>query len=257
MFLFLKNMPIIGRLSLGFAAMLAMACLMGGLALYNIQTLAELSDKLYRHPMAVTNSAHGVRTGILAIRQEMNHLHHASPAEVEEIKQHVEDYEVRIANNLSVIRQQYLGPLDDVDAIDGMLASWWHDRAETFQLAENGRKQEAFDLQHRTDARRAPLLDERIARIQSFAVNRAAWFNQEAHRTWRSMNAVTIGLMIGLVLVGAFGAWLITRGIVRPLDALRGRHDPPGGGRSRHRGAAHRPEKRSGRNGARRRDLQG
>ncbi len=219
--MFLKNMPIIGRLSLGFAAMLAMACLMGGLALYNIQILAELSDKMYRHPLAVTNNIHGVRAGILAIRQEMNHLHHASPAEVEEIKQHVEDYEVRIANNLSVIRKQYLGPMDDVDAIDGMLASWWHDRTEVFQLAENGRGREAFDLQHKTDARRAPLLDERIARIQNFAVNRAAWFNQEAYRTWRSMNAVTIGLMIALVVLGAFGAWLITRGIVRPLDTLR------------------------------------
>jgi len=216
-----KNMPIIGRLALGFAAMLAMACLMGGLALYSIQILAELSNKMYRHPLAVINNVHSAKEGILAIRQEMNHLLHASPAEVEEIKQQVEDYEVRIANNMGVIRQQYLGPLDDVDAIEGMLTSWWHDRSEIFQLAQNGKRQEAFALLHETDTRRSPLLDERIGRIQTFAVNRAAWFNHEANRTWQSMNATTIGLMIGLLLVGGFGAWRITRGIAKPLDALR------------------------------------
>ncbi|MBS4097353.1 MAG: response regulator [Sulfuricella sp.] len=217
----LKNMPIFGRLSLGFAAMLTMACLMGGLALYNIRTLADLADRMYRHPLAVINNVHSAKEGILAIRQEMNHLLHASPAEAEEIKQKVEDYEIRIANNMGVIRKQYLGPIDDVDAIDGLLTSWWYERAEIFRLAQSGKGREAFILLHDTDARRAPLLDERIGRIQNFAVNRAAWFNHEAHRTWESMSTVTIALMLGLLLVGGLGAWLITRGIVHPLNTLR------------------------------------
>lgn len=218
----LKNMPILGRLSLGFAAILAMSCLMGGLALNNIQILASLTDQMYRHPLAVINNVHSAKEGILAIRQEMNHLLHASPGEIEAIRREVEDYEIRIANNLGVIRKQYLGPMDDVDAIDGMLSSWWYDRTEVFQLAQSGKRQEAFRLLHETDARRAPLLDERIGRIQNFAVNRAAWFNHEAHRTWQSMNVVTIGLMLALLVAGGLGAWLITRGIVRPLNTLRG-----------------------------------
>ena len=64
----MKNMPIIGRLSLGFAAMLAMACLMGGLTLYNIQTLAELSNNMYRHPRVidVMTQAEGVVADLFA-----------------------------------------------------------------------------------------------------------------------------------------------------------------------------------------------
>ncbi len=217
----LKNMPIIGRLLLGFALMLVLASLMGGLALYNIRLLAGFSEHMYRHPLAVINNIHSAKEGILSVRQEMNHLLHASPKETEEIKNTVEDYETRIANNLRVIRSQYLGPIDDVDAIDGMLASWWYDRAEVFQLTENGNRKAAFTLLHETDAKRAPLLDERIARIQNFAINRAAWINQEASLTRDNMTLATLLLLGVLLLSGGIAAWLITRGIVRPLDRLR------------------------------------
>ncbi len=217
----MKNMPIIGRLSLGFAAMLAIACLMGGLALYNIHTLAELSDKMYRHPLTVTHNIQSVKEGILRIRHEMHNLRHAAPAEAVEIGQQVENLEIRIANNLSVIRKQYLGPADDVDAIEGMLASWRHERAEIFRLVRDGKFQEAANRLEESDASRSPPLGERIERIQNFAINRAAWFNHEANRTRQAMNGITLGLLFGLLLAGGLGARLITRSIAGQFDSLR------------------------------------
>lgn len=217
-----KSSPIIIRLSLGFAAMLLMGCLLGAAALYNMKTLADLSDNMYRHPLTVINNVHGIRAGILTIRYEMSRMVMAdSRAEVDEIRQRIEDHETRLNNNLAVVREQYLGYPEDVYVIQKLLVSWARERADIVQMILNGKRNEAQMRLTEIRKSQAEQLEEQISRIQNFAVNRAAQFNYQAGQTWRAVSSLMVALMAGLLLIGGMGAWWVTRGIVNPLESLR------------------------------------
>lgn len=217
-----KNSPIIIRLLLGFSGVLLLGCLLGAAALYNMKTLADLSDNMYRHPLTVINNVHGARAGILTIRYEMSRMVMTdSRAEVDEIKQRIEDLEIRLSNNLAVVREQYLGNKDDVDITQELLVSWASERAEITQMMQNGKRKEAQTRLFEIRKRHAEQIEEQISRIQNFAVNRAAQFNHQAGLTWRNVSSLMVALMAGLLLIGGVGAWWVTRGIVNPLESLR------------------------------------
>ena len=59
------------RLGGGFALVIVLTLIMGGVALNAMGTLSELTVKLYRHPLTVSNAVLQVNADIIAIHRHM------------------------------------------------------------------------------------------------------------------------------------------------------------------------------------------
>ncbi len=216
----LANIRIITKLAVGFASVLALAGIMGLVGLNSADTLARINDQFYQSPFQVANTTHRITEEIMLIQRELEAGTHAeSRGEIGEIRQNIDRHEAIIMKSLGLLSDKYLGPMDDVDALHGMLASWNYDRSNVFQSLANGKRNEA-EAALLSSRRQAEKIEEVVARIQAFAQNRAAGFNAEAKRTRDSVTSTMYLLLLFAALAGGLWSWAITRSIVRSLDDL-------------------------------------
>jgi len=106
----LGNMKIGTRLHGGFGLVVIFAVAMGVIAIFGMLKLANLTSKMYRHPLAVSNAVRDVKANINAMHRSMKDV--AMAGDTEEINNSakiVDDYEQRVFKFFGVIFERFLG----------------------------------------------------------------------------------------------------------------------------------------------------
>jgi len=213
-----------GRIVFGYAVVLLGLLVMGGLAFWASQSLFSMTEKLYRHSLAVTNSALEANGHILDVRRNMAIILEIRRDKdlLASLREEIATREALVLDAFAVIEERFLG--DPALAAEARAAfeAWGPVRTEIIDLVGD-RKRLAADAMTREQG------DPLIARIETAMATLIQVTRDQAADYMESSARVSRDLTIGLsaaaalaVLAGLLAAVLATRSVTRPLAALTG-----------------------------------
>ena len=137
------NTSIGSRLGWGFASLVGLTLVYGGLTLSQMRELEGQANLLFRHPFTVTRAVAEVELQILKIHREMKDLAHTLVAEdVPRNLVRVDAYEQEALRQLDVVRQRFLGDPEEVKRVHDALVAWRPIRQEVGRLRMQGQSLE-------------------------------------------------------------------------------------------------------------------
>ena len=215
-----KNFKIGTRLGLGFGVVLLLTFLVGTLAISRMRTLSGLTDKLYRHPLAVSTAVRDVRANVLAMQRGMKDVELAeNTQEIDAAVTAIAHYEEELYRSFDLVKERFLGDLAMIDASMRLVDDWRPIRQEVVQLVRSGSKREAADITRGRGAAHLQRIDESIAFVIDFASDKGEEFLQNANETGRQAILFMIILLAVSTVVGVLISLLSTRMIIRPINA--------------------------------------
>lgn len=209
------------RLVLSFSLFLCFIVGYGVFALERVNTLSDLTDKLYQHPLTVSNA-------VLETRQDLIGMHGLTrdvlltdePTEIERLRTEIDAWEMKTFERIALIRERFLGDPALVDVVEEDIVTWRPLRNRVLALHASGQTDEALALLKGDDAAHVAQLNADMQALIDFATNKAATFLGNANTTRDWSQRWTWGMLIAFFLLGSgIAVWMI-RGIKTPLNIL-------------------------------------
>ncbi|MBY0430401.1 MAG: MCP four helix bundle domain-containing protein, partial [Rhodospirillales bacterium] len=170
----MNNLSIGARLMAGFGAVIVVTLVLGGLALRDLDTLAELTVKLYRHPMTVSVEAVEAKADLIAMHRGMKDVALAPDAAIlDAAVKAVADYETSALKHLAVVRERFLGGQAEVDQLINTMEAWRPIRAEVIALMREGKRAEAAAITREKGAKQVAEVIKRMEGVSTFARTKA------------------------------------------------------------------------------------
>ncbi len=209
------------RLGLGLIALLVAGLV--SLTWYQTDRLWLQTEGLYEHPLQVRRALGELTSNIKEMRHTVMGLCLSEdPDEHAALMHQLETAKIHARQQLAIIRERYLGPAADVEALQLGLQRSEAIREETLRLASAGHREEALDRlkDHGVGGMQVASLMSDLDKISAFARNRAdsfyrdAQFERQTLRRRLSIAVLLIVLVMLLVIV------FLLRSIQAPLTAL-------------------------------------
>ena len=214
----LKNFKIRTRLSVGFGILLLFLGIIAGFAILQMNSLADLTTKLYDHPLAVSNAVRDVNIHIAKIQRSMKDLIMAqNDDQLNAAAKDVEENEKMVHQNLDIIMKQFLGDKKQIEDFREEFKKWKPIQEREIDLLKQGKRDEAVAITKGEAARFVADLENDTAALTDFATDKASQFLANAKK-----DARTAYIVMGVIaLLGLFFAVVtalsITNSITRPL----------------------------------------
>jgi class 3 adenylate cyclase/CHASE3 domain sensor protein len=215
------NTSIGSRLGWGFAALVGLTLVYGGLTLSQMRELEGQANLLFRHPFTVTRAVAEVELQILKIHREMKDLAHTLVAEdVPRNLARVDGYEQEALRQLDVVRQRFLGDPEEVKRVHDALVAWRPIRQEVGGLRMQGHFAAADAITRGRGAAHVALLERELGGLKRFAQGKAAESIARSEAILEEAVRTALLLLAGAALLGSIIALAITRSIREPLVHL-------------------------------------
>lgn len=209
------------RLVVSFSVFLLLLIGYGFFAVDRVNTLSDLTDRLYQHPLTVSNAVLETRQELIGIHSLMREaLLTEDPARLQHMRAEIKAWETQALNHLALVRERFLGDPAQVDQVEAGILAWQPIRAQVLALHENGDTEAALALLAGADATHVAQLNADIQGLIDFAKTKAATFLSNAHTTRAWSQRWTWGIMIAFFLLGSGIAFMMTRRIKTPLGLL-------------------------------------
>ena len=211
------------RIAGGFLVLVLMIAALGAMAVSGMGSLAELTEKLHRHPFAVSNAVLEVRAGTLAIHRSMKDVVLAQePAGIDAAEAAADRFEAETLAQFEILEERFLGDRSMVDAAKQAILDWRPIREEVTTLVRRGIRGQAARITSGAGADQVRLIEETVGALYDFASDRAEAFMQEAGEIRSSTMTTMWALLVAAVVIGVVVALLIVRSITRPIGAING-----------------------------------
>jgi methyl-accepting chemotaxis protein len=194
---------------------------LGSFTLNRFSVISKTTANLYTHPFTVTNSLKNMKISLLLMQIHMNEIRDTNESsEIERIIREInhEQDSFDIASDL--VKSRYTGDSADIAAIVAASERWKIARNKEIGLLQAGIKGE--ELKSAVETVKAARIEvfEKMATVISFALNKAALYNDNATALSKSV-LYFIGFSLAIVIIlGALIAFFVTRSIVIPLAGI-------------------------------------
>ena len=216
----LSDLKIGVRLLIGFSIVLTLTFVVGILAIGKMQVLAGLTEKLYRHPYAVSNATRDIQTGVAAIQARMKDIRLAeSAAEINAAILGINRLEAEVLSHFAVLKERFLGDQTIIDQGLSRFREWKPLRDEIATLIKDGNRVEAQTLIQGREGTQLQQIERDIGEVVVFASNMGIKFNSNANEVRRQTIRSMFLLLAIASVTGAFIAFIITVSLTRPLRA--------------------------------------
>lgn len=221
----LKKLTFNTKLTLGFGTIIVLCSFFGFLSIHYMNTLAGMTEDLYRHPYAVSTSVREVRTNLLAIHRSMKDVVlSTTPEEIDKALASIRQNQERIKEHLKIVDERFLGNKVAIASIRQRIEDWDRTREQTISLVRAGNRTAAQAYTKNEGAQALSKADEAVVRLIATAEKTAANF----HATTQTMQKdilqtimLLVGAIVGLsIAVGVWVTWDINRNIKRGIREL-------------------------------------
>jgi diguanylate cyclase (GGDEF)-like protein/PAS domain S-box-containing protein len=195
-------------LVLGFALILLLMAVFSISAIIQSDSLAELTTKMYRHPLTVSNAVLKVDADIIAMHRHMKDVALArNNSDLEEAITQVNHYEQMVHERFKIIRERYLGEKTTIDAAQTAFIDWREIRAEVIALRRVGKHEKAASITKGKGADHVKLLTKRMDSLTIFARNKAEEFLNHSKTKHRNSRITLFAMMFLGIISGSWIAW--------------------------------------------------
>ena len=197
----------------GFSAIIILMVALGIGSKSISDSLADLTVKLYRHPLAVSNAVLEINAGIISMHRSMKDV--VLARNEEDLGQAVHDVrkaEKAILERFDLIEERYLGDREDVLTTRQAFVEWAPIRQEVINLTRAGRYDEAAAITKGKGADHVQILAERMNGLIVFARNKATEFVESSQNKYQNSKIYLIGLiLLPLLLGGCIAVFVILK----------------------------------------------
>jgi methyl-accepting chemotaxis protein len=214
----MNNLQVSTRLILGFAVLVALTAISGGLAIYNLNTLSNLTKNLYEHPMAVSNAILSADGNIVRMHRGMKDVALArSPAEIDQAEAEIGRYEQGVMSDLAVVKERFRGPPEMLDAVGRAFDNWRPIRQTIVALKRENHDELSAQVTNTIGTRGTEEVSKAMQVLKDSANTEGRSFFESAEATRDRTIAVFVGLVLLSVALGVGTGFWVTTSITRPL----------------------------------------
>lgn len=216
-----RNLKLSMKLSLGFAVVLVISTVVTVIAVWYMDEIANSTEVLYSHPYTVHTSALKIQRDIFSIEQEMKDMVFlGDTSTVQERADVVEQLEEGVYQELALLYERFRGEKTVLDTTKEAFDEWKPIRDEIIRLQRTGRQAEAAELTRQSSEKQLSLIEEAIEEIVDLAQDSALSFYHTARKDADDAQKLVIGLLVLTYIVAITAAYIITKGITRPIGQL-------------------------------------
>jgi len=173
----LHNMTIRMRLFLSFGMMTAFIILVGLFAIYQMKTLSELTEELYKHPFTVSNTIRDINLNIVRMHRSMKDVALSTThEELTAATNKVDSYEKETLESFKILYERFLGDKKDISTLEELFIDWKPIRDQVIQLVNSSQRHEAAAITKNKGYLHIQKLEEQAHKVEEFANNKAISF---------------------------------------------------------------------------------
>ena len=206
----MKNIKIQAKLAIGFGTLIAIIMVFGVYSIIELQTLSNLTQKMYKHPFAVSVAVRDVNLQIISINNSMKDIALAkNEAQIQNAIIKINSYEKETFKYFDILEKRFLGNKEKVNEARNIFISWKTIRDEIISSTRKGNKKYATKISREKDIAHIDLLNKKIDYLKDFANAKGSSFNAmsqaEGKRAFITtiiilLIAISFSLIIGLVI---------------------------------------------------------
>lgn len=216
-----KKVKVGTGLIVGFGLVIAVFLAVSFFAINRMNVLSGLTEKLYRHPYAVSTSVLNIEADIIAMHRSMKDVALAKSVEdIEKAATIVDDYENKVMESFVLVEERFLGDKAMVNNAKTLFINWKVIRDEVIALMEKGdakSKTAAAEITKGKGAAHVKQLNEAIKALEDFAQNKAVSFHANALQVRKFSFTLIYAFIVFALLLAIVLAISITKNIVSQL----------------------------------------
>ncbi len=203
---------ILAKLIAGFVFVLVLTSVVTLYALIQMNVLAELTTRIYNHPLQVTKVVLSADTSIVKIHHSMKDVALSTNSnELEMAITSVDDYEKEVYHQLAIVDEWILG--DEGAALNTeatqLFIDWKAIRDEVIDLTQAGNREQAAAITKGKGAEHVILLNNKMEELKNYAAAKADGMQTEALSTVAAVrNTIAIILVVVVLFSGLFAFYL-------------------------------------------------
>ncbi|MBE9561287.1 MAG: MCP four helix bundle domain-containing protein, partial [Proteobacteria bacterium] len=191
------------KLLLSFALILILTSITNIYGLFQMDVLANLTNKMYNHPLQVTRAVLTANINIIKMHRHMKDVALAnSPVEMEIAKSSVKQHEQKVYTQFEIIEKWILGKkgTELITKTIHIFQNWSPIRNEVIKLMETDKKLEAAEITKGKGAKHVALLDEQMELLNNYAANKAKGMHENSITIYSNILTVSITILIIIII---------------------------------------------------------
>ncbi|MEA3228816.1 MAG: diguanylate cyclase [Campylobacterota bacterium] len=187
---------------LSFSITIVLLIVLGVTSIIKMAELADLSEKLYKHPYTVTSATKTIETNLISMHRYMKDV--ALSNNVKELQMAVErvnNSEIIIYKEFDIIFERYLGDKQDIEKSYDAFVKWKVIRDEVITLMGKNQKDKAAQITKQKGAKHVEHLNMQVNKLVQCAQNKAAFFNENAKKSKDSSIILITSILIVIILI--------------------------------------------------------
>ena len=217
----IRRLSLPTRLTVGFLLKLVFILGVGAVGMYQLGTLADITQQFHDHPFTVSGALLGLRADIQAMRaQKLSALLDEDTRDVEKMTTQFTAFDRDAREKIKLVGERYLGPKDDFQQVATSYETW---RAEAYQviaLIGEGKRGEARRLDREKVLPQIDRLEAATDTMIQFAAGMADHFMQEAGAQRNRAMYAMAAMLAAVLLIAIIVSLLVIRSIAGPVQRL-------------------------------------
>jgi methyl-accepting chemotaxis protein len=218
--MFFVNLKVKSRLTIGSIISVSVIVIIALYATLKMESLSQLTDKLYKHPYTVSVSLLKIKNSMTAIHRSMKDVALAkSENDIQSALSIINTEEASAFEQSILLEERFLGDKSKVLEMKKLMTDWRDIRDRVVGFMEKGDNNSATQITKNEGANHVKKIYGSIIYLENFAENKAKQFVDNAH----SILSTTELFFILLVALGALITiiinYIITRSIIIPLGS--------------------------------------
>lgn len=211
------------KLLLGFGLVLVLA---GGLNIYaliKMEHLADLTTRIYNHPLQVTRAVLSAHVGIIKIHREIKSLPLAvTKQDISQIEESINVQSVEIYRQFGIVEKWILGAegaalMEDTKQL---FTDWKPIRDEAIELMLQQQRDAATEIIQGRNTEHAQKLEIRMAELRDYAANKANGMYDSAQITRETVLNHTLIALLMVFIVSGLISFVIARRIAGAVEVI-------------------------------------
>lgn len=230
----MNNLKIGSRLGVGFGILLFLLGIGAFFSVNRIGILSGLTEKLYKHPYAVSTTLLTIDLNIMKIQRGMKDLSLAvdkavldvtaedelatvDASAIDAVKQDMDLNEQKAMALFTLLEERFLGDPQELNELKTLILEWAPIRNEAVEMAKLGDRDGLLEMINGRGAEQANAILAKIQKLETFAEDKADEFSKDALAAGSQAKILTWAVLLLSLCIGIVLTRIITRGITRPL----------------------------------------
>ena len=211
------------KLLLAFALILLLSSAVNIYGLIQMDVLANLTTKIYNHPLQVTRAVLTAHTGITKMHSSMKDVAlAANAADIEAAHSQIYQYEQEVYQQFAIVQKWILGDEGAALIADTLqiFRDWAPIRKQVIALTKSGQRDQAFAITKGKGAQHVALLESKMEALTNDAANKASGMYESAQATRTRVIATTVIALVTVIVLSGWLGLFISLGIAKSVQII-------------------------------------